>query len=93
VWIYFRATASVCNDLLVSKSKGRHSTMEYTAFPNVLFKILPNSLAVIDSMCCSVAKCFGEGRGVYPSVTGQGQGQAAGCGLSDTIKWGMFLTS
>jgi hypothetical protein len=57
VWIDFRTTASVCNDLLVNKSRGRHSTAEYAAFPNVLFKSLPNALAVTDSMCSSVAKC------------------------------------
>jgi len=90
VWIDFRATASFCNDLQVNKRRGRHSTVEYTAFPNVLFTILPNAFVVIDSMCSSVAKCFGgEGRGVYPSVTGQGQ--AGGCGFSGSIKWEFFF--
>jgi hypothetical protein len=45
VFVYFMATASVCNDLLVNTSRGRPSTVEYTAFPSVLFTILPNALA------------------------------------------------
>jgi hypothetical protein len=90
LWIDFRAIASVCNDVLAIKSSGKHFTVDYTAFPNVLFTILPNSLAVIDSMCCSVGKCYGDGgRGVYPPITGQGQ--AAGCGLPGSIKMGFFL--
>ena len=80
-----------CNDLQVDKSRGRHSTREYTALPSVLFTILPNALAVMGSMCSSVVKCCGRGRGVYLSITGQGQGQAAGCGLSGSVKWGIFF--
>ena len=65
VWIDFRATVSVCNDLLVKKRRGRHSTADYMAFPNVLFTILPHALAVIESVCSSVAKCYGGRRVEY----------------------------
>jgi hypothetical protein len=57
--VYIRATASVRDDFLVNKSGGKHSAVKYTAFPYLLFTILPNAIAVVGSMCSYVAKCYG----------------------------------